>query len=390
MFYVKISVVFLCVLALVYAGIETSQTFRSLCNVIQIHKLSGNYSSRNTVVVVQHNVSSFSDLKQRIQKSDSRLLQYSSRRGNDQSTHINRITTSINRQTNKGLCLKDKRSENESWYHESFFSRCVKRMKVELQLPQIQCPSACVTIAKFGGFNNNIIQLQNTIEHHIPHNKFHNSAVASITLHENLDHSFTSNFDPEILRKLCIFPQTRNTINSSSCRKIDGSVSFYRKFRHKPTWKKIDRDLILTWLITASVSKQVYEDFDVQSKLMPKTYIAIHARFLEGSCRERHTRMKASTKYCDFKPTYLSNKIKMLGANGTRIVIFWDKQEEYLVRTAANSLNASISLNQNVIVDMLLMIQANYFIGNQVSTVSYNVDKIRLLLYGSNANSLML
>lgn len=82
MFYVKILVVCLCVVAFVHVETETSQFFRPLCNMRQIDQFHINNSSKNTMLV-QHNMSKLSHSKQTVRTLDAKLLQNSSLGGND-------------------------------------------------------------------------------------------------------------------------------------------------------------------------------------------------------------------------------------------------------------------------------------------------------------------
>lgn len=293
-----------------------------------------------------------------------------------------------NPELNQVLYPVQTQTSNNSTENKSYFPHYTAQISTQLQFTPIRCPSRCVTFEPFGRFNNNLIQLQNMVQYHLSNNESGNVLVTSIVLHQNLYHYFSSNFDEKILQQLCIFPKIRNKTNFLSCRQIAGDNVYYGKFKHEPTWKDLDKDRLLMWLMTKAISRQNYQKFQAQLKVIPKSYVAIHARFLEGSCEERHLTNNLSTQYCNFETSYLADKINSLGAKGKKIIIFWDGQEKNRVRKAAQSLDATIS-HQTITVDMLLMIHSNYFIGNKISTVSLNVYKIRLL-YGFHASSLLL
>ena len=305
---------------------------------------------------------------------------------NNNQKNSTKIISMKNIPEQRGFCIAFKKLKQK----QSNFFDCMNHLKSVLKMPNLKCPKSCISVSRFGGFNNNVIQLQNTIEHYINDDENSGDAYVSLILHDNMNDQFTSNFNLNILRQLCIFSQKYEKIKQYSCQKLDSNVAFYRKFQQEPRWKFFDRDLFMTWLIVNGISSKNRKEFEVQSKLMPKSYVAIHARFLEGECHERHRKMKISTKFCEFDSEYIQKKIHLLGAIGSNVVIFSDKQEENLVNQAVRFLNASLSLNKNIVLDMLLMIQADFFIGNRVSTVSYNIDKIRTVLYNSESNSLLL
>ena len=314
-----------------------------------------------------------------------------------------KIKNFINKQRTREAAVRHSLNENEVG-SETKFSNFITKTENVLEISQVTCSSKCVILSPFGRFNNNMIQLLNTLEHQMSNQQSQRFQISSIVLHEDLHSAFTSNFNLSVMKQLCIFSQDDSRNELHKCNKLNAGNTYYNRFQYKPLWKDFDRNLMMTWLFLKGTSNYLMRQFEVQSKTLPHNYIAIHARFLEGECQMRYKKLKQSTEYCDFKQEYLRNKIQVLGAEKSTVVICWDpkkpsfsnqreidrQREIQIVKTAAWALNASISENTNIMLDMLLMLNARYFLGNQVSTVSSNVYHMRKVLYGHSANSMLI
>ena len=122
-----------------------------------------------------------------------------------------------------------------------------------------------------------------------------------------------------------------------------------------------------------------------------KDFSALHARFLEGNCESFFQRFRGGLdpKICNLGPQYVKNQMGRIGHKGQKFVVFSDRQRMDLVRPVMWRMNGTHSANVSPFLDELVMIHSARFLGNSVSTMSYNVQLVRETLFPNAATTLL-
>jgi hypothetical protein len=130
---------------------------------------------------------------------------------------------------------------------------------------------------------------------------------------------------------------------------------------------------------------------DRQLARLGADFSALHARFLEGNCKGFYHRFRGGLepKVCDLKPQYVEDEMRKIGHQGQRFVVFSDRQRMDLVRPVMRRMNGTRSANASPFLDELVMIHSARFLGNSISTMSYNVELVRITLFPGQATALL-
>eukprot|EP01060_Flectonema_neradi_P015995 TRINITY_DN22612_c0_g1_i1.p1 TRINITY_DN22612_c0_g1~~TRINITY_DN22612_c0_g1_i1.p1 ORF type:complete len:363 (+),score=44.81 TRINITY_DN22612_c0_g1_i1:140-1228(+) len=120
---------------------------------------------------------------------------------------------------------------------------------------------------------------------------------------------------------------------------------------------------------------------DISRKLHP--YMAIHLRSLETSCEDRVRKknlpekaQQIMTQQCTMTPAYVAGLQKV--ANITKLYIADDGQRPAVTSALTNKFDTSTYKGTNGLhIDFWMLVEADYFIGNQMSTLSMNACMAR-------------
>ena len=117
----------------------------------------------------------------------------------------------------------------------------------------------------------------------------------------------------------------------------------------------------------------------------------MHARFLEGKCKVIFQRRQegVAPDICDLKPQYVEDEMEKMGHAGQNFLVCSDRQRMDLVRPVMRRMNGTRSANASPFLDELVMIHSARFLGNSISTMSYNVELVRITLFPGQATALL-
>ena len=268
--------------------------------------------------------------------------------------------------------------------------KCRDEIQNGLMVQNITCPQKCVTFEAYGRFNNNIIQLVHAYTRFVDLKRVDAASRYSIVLSDFFKPKMHGYMDFIQLEKTCIFPSWSvegRKQNRKDCVQLD-PLKLYRaanttspKQLHIPD----DTGLIKAWLLYGAVSETVQRQTTEYISQFHGNYSAVHARFLEGSCTQRHNVQGMSSDICQFKPRYISRMLAKLGHMSHSLIFCTDNQQFSLVTKVVAYTHGVLSKNSNPLLDSLLMILSKRFIGNAVSTMSLNVNEIRDALFHNDA-----
>ena len=186
------------------------------------------------------------------------------------------------------------------------------------------CPDACVSFEEYGRFNNNMIQLSNTMLSFLDPVMIEAVSRRSVVLDGFWKNRFGNIIDVKYLEKMCVFPSWgRGARNLAKCKRLDGAVAF--RGDSLPKKKKTSllpiKTLIISWVFLGAVSNTARAQVDAQIANLGDNFSAMHARFLEGECASRHQRNNWSSAICTLKPGYVPTQMKILGHSKQAFVV---------------------------------------------------------------------
>ena len=186
------------------------------------------------------------------------------------------------------------------------------------------CPDACVTFLPYGRWNNNLIQLSNTVVSFLDPVMIGAASRRSVVLDGFWKKRFGNIIDVKYLEKICVFPSWgRGARNLAKCKRLDGAVAF--KGGSLPKKKETSllpvKTLIISWVFLGAVSDTARAQVDAQIANLGNDFSAMHARFLEGECASRHQRNNWSSAICTLKPGYVPTQMKILGHSKQAFVV---------------------------------------------------------------------
>jgi len=115
----------------------------------------------------------------------------------------------------------------------------------------------------------------------------------------------------------------------------------------------------------------------------PHGYVALHLRWLEGSCKERianyhHKFVHSPKDICTLSDDFLDYVFESQGLDRTLpIIVAHDREQPKRVEQLKEKFKVIEYPEDDMLVDMLLMIKSTYFIPNPRSSVSNVVLEVR-------------
>jgi hypothetical protein len=287
--------------------------------------------------------------------------------------------------------------------------KCRAALADELGLGNITCPEACVTFERFGRFNNNIIQIVNLIMNFIHPFSSKKEISKSIVLPDFLKPYFTNYaFDFDQLEKVCVFPSwgiSGRPQRVGKCQIIDAESTYFGIGGIHPRGSRhVLYNQLISWLLVGAVSGTTRRQVDAQLADFGEDFSALHARFLEGEC---------TSALCQMNGAYIEAEMKKLGHSTEVFVVCTDHQRQDLVipviahmngtlitdryRDLANSVITSNYLLSLIgqqrtrlrydapspVFDLLVMIHAKRFLGNKMSSMAGNIQRVRTTIFGN-------
>jgi hypothetical protein len=293
-----------------------------------------------------------------------------------------------------GLCS---RSGPDHWL------KCRAALADKLGLGNITCPEACVTFERYGRFNNNIVQIVNSIMNFIhPFSPNHENSH-SIVLADFWQPYFANNvFDFDQLEKVCVFPSWKisgRPQRVGTCQNLNAEATYFGHGAIRPRGSRHALyNQLISWLLVGASSEKTHRQVDAQLAALGEDFSAFHARFLEGICK---------TAICHLNVGYVEAEMKKLGHSTEVFVVGTDRQRQDLVIPLLDRMNGTLITDRyqrdlvhhvttrdfisplpsdmyaapSPFFDMLVMIHAKRFLGNTMSSMSGNIQRIRTAIF---------
>ena len=136
----------------------------------------------------------------------------------------------------------------------------------------------------------------------------------------------------------------------------------------------IDTDCIWAYMYPVPSIQMVVNDL----VNVYKPFAAIHLRSLETSCEDRVKKKRFSKNaenqvmsQCTMPNSYISNLLSKSGLS--KLYLADDKQRPAVTRSISSTFNVATYSNINAVhIDFWMLVESDYFIGNQMSTLSMN------------------
>jgi hypothetical protein len=304
-----------------------------------------------------------------------------------------------NMENTSGLCS---RSSPGHWVE------CRAALADELGLGNITCPEACVTFERYGRFNNNIIQLVNLIMNFIHPFSSKKDSSKSIVLADFWKPYFANYaFDFDQLEKVCVFPSweiSGRPQRVGNCQNIDAESTYFGGGVIQPRGSRhVLYNQLISWLLVGAVSETTRMQVDAQLADLGEDFSALHARFLEGEC---------TSAICQMSGGYIEAEMKKLGHSTEVFVVCTDHQRQDLVIPVVAHMNGTLITDRYMdpvnsvitskyllsligglrpllndapspLFDLLVMIHAKRFLGNKISSMAGNIQRVRTAIFGN-------
>jgi len=203
----------------------------------------------------------------------------------------------------------------------------------------------------------------------------------SIVLPPSFQSAFGEHFDQDKLAQACVFvgwaPGVRR---AHACEPLDGRRIFYGAALPEPRHR-----LTTAWLLLGAVRDTFRRQSAAHVAALGPDYSALHARFLEGECVQRHQREGLASSICDLQPAFVAASFRALGHGSQRLVVCSDHQRPALVRGVLRAMNGTLSHHTHPLWDFVLLVYSKRFVGNRVSTLSQNVLAVRQEIFGNTS-----
>lgn len=291
------------------------------------------------------------------------------------------------------ICVPDQNIEDTAalcprWGPDHWL-KCREALADKLLLGNITCPQACVTLERFGRFNNNILQLANTIMTFVNPNLVTAAMRRSIVLDGFWKPDWGAKFDFDQLARVCVFPSWNISGRPrvvGGCKRVTGVESYYGQNIPLGSTRALKNQMI-SWILVGAVSRTNRREIDAQLAKLGHDFSTLHARFLEGSCIARHTG-KGTADICHLKPQFVESEMKKLGHSEQVFVVCTDRQRQDLVNPLIAHMHGTLSTNSAPLLDLFLMIHSKRFLGNKASTMSANIQRVRTTVFGDVSGAL--